>query len=177
MHNKLIGSLVFLIVIFSTNNIFAQDIKIGVVNIALLLEQAPQARAASQALEKEFAPQQAALTKLAKTMDKKQKDYQRNKLVMSETQRLTTEREISMLNRDIQRKRNDIQELVNIRRNEKLVNLQNIVNAGIRKLGEEENFDLILYEGIAYTNKRIDVTQQVLGFLNDQYKQQRTSFN
>jgi len=38
-------------------------------------------------------------------------------------------------------------------------------------------YDLILYEGIAFTNNRIDVTQAVLDFLNKDFAKQKTEFN
>lgn len=156
---------------------FAQEVKLGVVNVGLLLEKAPQAVAASQKLEQEFGSQQQELKQLAKSLEKKQADYQKNKLVMSDSQKATAEREITMMTRDIQRKRNDIQELVNIRRNEELASLQNIVNQAIKQIGKDEGFDLILYEGIAYTNNRLDVTQKVLDYLKKEQKNARSGFN
>jgi outer membrane protein len=155
---------------FFTTVGFAQQLKIGVVNVGLLLEQTPQAKAASKSLEKEFAPQQAQLTRLVQQMEKKQKNFQKNKLVMSESQLQFSQREIEVLNRDMQRKKNDIQELVNIKRNEKLVSLQNVVNQAIKEVGKQEKLDLILYEGIAYTNNRLDVTKKVLEHLKKKYR-------
>lgn len=157
--------------------VHAKEVKLGVVNVGLLLEKAPQAQNASKSLEKEFGPQQAELTKLAKKLETKQKDYQKNKLILSDAQKGASEREISLMTRDIQRKRNDIQELVNIRRNEELAKLQKMVNQGIKAIGKKEGFDLILYEGIAYTNKTLDVTQKVLDYLREEDKKQRTGFN
>lgn len=155
----------------------AKEVKLGVVNVGLLLEKAPQAKNASKNLEKEFGPQQAKLTQLAKKLETKRKDYQKNKLILSDAQKSASEREISMMTRDIQRKRNDIQELVNIRRNEELTKLQKLVNQGIKAIGKKEGFDLILYEGIAYTNHSLDVTQKVLNYLKEEDKKQRAGFN
>lgn len=66
---------------------------------------------------------------------------------------------------------------MNIRRNEELAKLQKIVNQGIKAIGKKEGFDLILYEGIAYTNNSLDVTQKVLDYLREEDKQQRAGFN
>lgn len=151
--------------------------KLGVVNVALLLEQAPQAKSASSNLEKEFSPQQAELKVLANKLDKQQNDYQKNKSVMSDSQQMTKEREMTMMSREIQRRRNDIQELLNLRRNEELSKLQSIVNDSIKAIGKQQGFDLILYEGIAYTNDRVDVTQDVLKHLESVSKKQRSEFN
>lgn len=174
---KWLAILVGSVFVFLSGQTLAQPAKLGVVNVAQLLEKAPQAQAAGQNLEKEFGPQQAELKKLAKKLEKKQQDYQKNQLVMSDSQKVTIEREISMMSRDIQRKRNDIQELVNIRRNEELAALQSLVNQAIKEIGKQQKFDLILYEGIAYTNNRLDITQSVLEYLEKEYKKKRSNFN
>ncbi len=177
MKNTLVIYLSFMLLMFSTASFASSTIKLGVVNVALLLEKAPQARQASANLEKEFAPQQQELKRSAKTLEKKRSDYQKNKMLLTGHQQTAKEREIVMLTREIQRRQNDIQELVNIRRNEELAKLQNIVNQAIKAIGKRQNFDLILYEGIAFTNNRFDVTQDVLGYLKENHSQNRSGFN
>ncbi|MBN2865508.1 MAG: OmpH family outer membrane protein [Thiotrichales bacterium] len=163
---------------FSANALAEESpVKLGVVNVALLLEQAPQAKNASSNLEKEFSPQQAELKSLGSKFEKQQSDYQKNKAVMSDSQKMTKERELTMMTREIQRRRNDVQELLNLRRNEELAKLQSIVNDAIKAIGKQQSFDLILYEGIAYTNNRVDVTQDVLKHLQDMSNKQRSEFN
>ena len=175
---KLLQLIVFSMIAFNFNaSANASPAKIGVVNVALLLEQAPQAKNASAELEKEFSPQQAELKVLANKLEKQQNDYQKNQSVMSEGQQMTKEREMTMMSREIQRRRNDIQELLNLRRNEELAKLQSIVNDSIKAIGKQQSFDLILYEGIAYTNDRVDVTQDVLKHLESVSKKQRSEFN
>lgn len=151
--------------------------KLGVVNVGLLLEQAPQAKQASANLEKEFGPQQTELKAAAKDLEQKQQEYQKNKMLLTDAQKATKEREITMLTREVQRKQNDIQELVNIRRNEELAKLQSLVNQAIKEIGKQQSFDLILYEGIAYTNNRLDVTQAVLDYLKKLNNEKRSGFN
>ena len=165
------------VMVFSMSAFAETPVKLGVVNVALLLEQAPQAKNATANLEKEFTPQQIELKSLASKLEKKQSDYQKNKAVMSESQQMTKEREVTMMTREIQRRRNDVQELLNLRRNEELAKLQIIVNDAIKAIGKNQGFDLILYEGIAYTNNRVDVTQDVLKHLQTMTQKQRSDFN
>lgn len=143
----------------------AEEVKVRVVNVAKLLDQAPQAKDASAALEREFSPQQRELNKLSDEIDKLARDYEKNKTVMSEAQRELKERDIVMKKRDLQRRRNDVQELLNIRRNEELSKLQDLVNVAIKAVGERDGYDLILYDGIAYTRDTIDITPTVLNYL------------
>ena len=177
MH-KLFKSYLSIALMLVAFNVWAESsVKLGVVNVALLLEQAPQAKTADARLKKEFEPQQAELKGLAGKLEKIQSNYQKNKMVMGEAQKVTKEREITMLTREIQRRRNDIQELLNIRRNEELAKLQNVVNDAIKAIGQKQKFDLILYEGIAYTNERIDVTKDVLSHLKTVSDKKRSEFN
>ncbi|NPA71896.1 MAG: OmpH family outer membrane protein [Gammaproteobacteria bacterium] len=177
MQNILKVVLSVMVIALASNVQAETPVKLGVVNVALLLEKAPQARMADAILKKEFAPQQAELKGLASKLEKQQAKYQKNKSVMSDGQKLMKERELTMLTRDIQRRRNDVQELLNIRRNEELAQLQNIVNDAIKSIGEKQSFDLILYEGIAYTNNRVDITDDVLNHLKTLSKKQRSDFN
>jgi outer membrane protein len=155
----------------------AGAVKVGVVNVAVLLEESPQAKSASAGLEQEFSVQQQELISLNNQMEQKQRELNRDRLAMTESQQNLREREIAILGREIQRKRNDVQELLNIRRNEELARLQNVVNDAIREVGQREGFDLILYEGIAYTSSRIDLTEQVLRYMTELHEQPRSSFN
>lgn len=174
----------FLIVAFSLLAMISQanaaedkPVKLGVVNVALLLEQAPQAELATEKLKKEFSKEQQELKNLAKKLESEQAEYEKNKTVMSNAQRATKERELTMMTREIQRRRNDVQELINLRRNEELAKIQNLVNEAIKTIGEKQGFDLILYEGIAYTNSRIDVTKDVLQYLRTESQKKRSDFN
>lgn len=155
----------------------AEGAKVGVVNVNILIEQAPQAQAASERLEKEFAPQQAQLHKLVKKLEKLQNAYQKNGLTLSAEQKAAKEREIALLTREIQRRRADIQELVNLRRNEELAKLQALINQAIHQIGEKEHYDLILYDGIAFSSKRIDLTPKILAHLKQLQKQKKAAFN
>lgn len=151
--------------------------KVGVVNVNLLIEQAPQAKAASQRLEQEFAPQQKQLQQLVQKLEKLRGNYQKNKLTLSPEQQAVKEREIALLTREIQRRRADIQELVNLRRNEELAKLQALINQAIREIGRKEQFDLILYDGIAFSSQRIDLTQKILSYLKRLEKQKKAALN
>jgi len=152
-------------------------VKVGVVNVAVLLEESPQAKSASAGLEQEFSAQQQELINLNSQMEQKQSELNRDRLAMTESQQNLREREVAILGREIQRKRNDVQELLNIRRNEELAKLQNVVNDAIRAVGQREGFDLILYEGIAFTSSRIDLTEQVLQYMTELHEQPGSNFN
>ncbi|TPW09091.1 MAG: outer membrane protein, partial [Halothiobacillaceae bacterium] len=51
---------------------------------------------------------------------------------------------------------------LNFRRNEEIGKLQALVKQIIEKVGKDEKYDLILFDGIAYANERIDLTDKIL---------------
>lgn len=151
--------------------------KLAVVNVNFVLQNMPQAIDASKLFEQEFIPQQESLKNMAMDLESKQQDLQKNQLVMTDAQKQAAQRDITNMSRDLQRKQNDMQEQINIRRNESMMSLQKLVNEAINQIGKEQKLDLVLYDGIAYTNPKLDITKQVLAYLEAAYKSKRENFN
>ena len=157
---RVISSLVFFIA--CTTHVLAQDIKLGFVDTARVLKEAPQAERARQKLESEFAPRDEKIVdmqKQLKTLDDKQA---RDIAVMSDTAKRDLERDIIALRRDIKRAREEFTEDFNLRRNEELTRLQKIIYENTVSVAKEQGFDLILSDSVLYTSKRIDITEVVL---------------
>ena len=72
----------------------AQALKIGFVNFGRLLEESPQAKAAQPALEAEFLPRQRDVAAQQKSLQEKSEKLTKEAAVMSEADRLRTEREV-----------------------------------------------------------------------------------
>ena len=51
---------------------------------------------------------------------------------------------------------------LNLRRNEEMNKLLAAVQQAIEGIGKEQNYDLIVYEGVAYASSTIDLTDKVL---------------
>ena len=138
-----------------------ESLRIGVVNVTRLLEQAPQAQAAMGALQEEFAPRQREIAALQQDLQTKQETYQRDGAVMGETERLNLEREIRDGERDLTREQNEYIEDLNIRRNEELSNLQRSLLEEVQAYAQSEGYDLVVADVLYYSNA-IDITDAVL---------------
>jgi outer membrane protein len=102
--------------------------KIGVVNVARLLQEAPQAQAASQALETEFASTQArSAGAWSATSRHARSRLQKDGATMAEAERRNQEKALRDGQRDFARKQNEFIEDLNVRRNEALGQLQRSV--------------------------------------------------
>ena len=99
-------------------------------------------------------------------MQKQIKDIEtsidKDALKMSEADRKNKERDASNLKIDFQRKQRELREDVNLRKNEELGALQDRINKAVTAVSEAEAYDLVVYGGVAYANKKIDITDKVL---------------
>ena len=140
----------------------AQEVKIGVVNVPVLMEQAPQARVAMAALEEEFQPRQRAI--LAKQTEFKELSdrVQRDIAVMGETERRNAEKELRDLQREVTRLQTEFQEDLNLRRNEELGNLQRSLLKEVQDYAEAAGFDLVVGDGVLYASTAVNITENVL---------------
>lgn len=138
------------------------EMKIGYVNAARLLEEAPQAEAATQRLKKEFAPREESVVVLKKELTQLEDQARRNADVMSEADRVKLERDIRDKQRELRRIQDEFREDLNLRRNDEIGKLQQLIKEIIQSVAKQEQYDLVLYEGIAFASDKIDLTDKIL---------------
>ena len=139
--------------------------KIGYVSTERILRDSAPAARAQKKLEAEFARREQELTKVGEQLKRLQDDLDKNGLTMPETQRRNKERDFNELNRDFQRKRRELQEDANQRKNEELASIVDTANRVIRQIAEVEKYDVILQD-VVFFNPRIDITDQVIKALD-----------
>jgi outer membrane protein len=139
----------------------AKEVKIGFVNVAQILQEAPQAEEARKRLEQEFAPRDKRLVNQQKELEKLQEKLNRDAAVMSESERSKLEREILSKQRELKRAQDEFREDFNLRRNEELGKLQREIFEAIKALAKEEDYDLLLTDGVVYASDKVDVTEKV----------------
>lgn len=147
--------------------VFAQQIKIGFVNIARLISEAPQATTAMAALQEEFAPRQRELVALQTTFQEKQEQLQRDLEVMGPEERQSAERDLRKEERQLARSLEELNEDANLRRNEELAKLQREILREVATYAREAGYDLVLGEGVFYASSAVDITSDVLTRLQD----------
>lgn len=137
------------------------DLKIGFVNIPAVLEKAPQAEKAKKRLEAKFSPRDKQLVSQQKEIQNLEERMTRDASIMSDTERGNLEREIMTKKRDAKRSQQEFSEDFNVSRNEELGKLQRRIVEAIREIAKDQNFDLLLTDGVIYASDKIDVTAQV----------------
>ncbi|HEU4601628.1 MAG TPA: OmpH family outer membrane protein [Steroidobacteraceae bacterium] len=146
------------------------EMKIAVVNVPRLLDEAPQAKAAMQALSDEFAPRQREIVAQQKDLKAKEEKLQRDGAVMAENERNRAEKDLRDGQRDLQRKQNEYVEDLNLRRNEEIGKLQRSLLQEVQSYAKGANYDLVVGDGVLYASQALDITPQVLSALQARAK-------
>lgn len=147
----------------------AQELKIGVVNVPLLMDRAPQTKAAMDALQEEFAPRQREFAAKAKELEDFTAKVQKDAAVMGETERRNAEKELRDLQREVARLQNEFQEDLNLRQNEELGNLQRALLGEVQKYAQEQGYDLVVGDGVLFASNAVNITAEVLQAIETSY--------
>jgi len=143
------------------SSVQAAGIKVGFVNVARILEKAPQAEQAKVLLEKEFSPRNKRLLASQKVIKKLDEKLVRDVKLMSETEARRLQRDVLEKKRALKRDQEEFREDFNLRRNEELAKLQRLVFEAIKGLSESEKYDLVLHDGVVYASGTVDITVKV----------------
>jgi outer membrane protein len=141
-------------------------LKIGVIDEATLLQQAPQTQSMRDALQAEFAPRQRDIVNMQQDLQKKQDTYKRDASVMGDAERTDLERQIRDGERDLQRAADALREDLNARQNEEMQKLSHLLVQEVGDYAKSKGYDLVL-TNVVYANSSVDITDEVLGVLKE----------
>ena len=160
---------VALIAVFTVPSI-AQELKIGVVNVPVLMERAPQAKLAMDALQEEFAPRQREILAKQKEYEELGEKVQRDVAVMGETERRNAESDLRNLQREVTRLQNEFREDLNLRRNDDLGKLQSALLEEVQNFAKSAGFDLVVGDGVLYASTAVNITDDVLKAMESNFQ-------
>jgi len=135
--------------------------KIGFVSTERILRDSKPAKAAQAKIESEFKRRDDELQRLSSSLRSQAEKFDKDAPVLSESDRVKRQRELSNLDMDLQRKRREFQEDFNRRRNEEFSGIVTKANDAIKRIAEQENYDLIIQDAVT-VNPRIDITDKVI---------------
>ena len=144
----------------------AQEFRVGFVNTERIMREAAAAKSASAKLEQEFSKREKELIDQGTALKALADKLERDAPTLSESQRVTRQKQLVDQDRDIQRKRREFQEDLNARRNEELQAVIERANRIVKQVAETEKYDLVLQEPVVYVNPKHDITDKVIKALN-----------
>jgi outer membrane protein len=135
--------------------------KIGFVNTERILRESAPAKAAQAKIEAEFKRRDDELQRLTQSLRTQADKLDKDAPVLSESDRVKRQRTLTTQDTDLQRKRREFQEDFNRARNEEFSGIVEKANAAIKRIAEQENYDLIIQDAVT-VNPRIDITEKVI---------------
>lgn len=155
----------FALVTILNSNVVAAELKVGYVQVDKILQEAPQTAESGKKLEREFSPRSQELDRTQKQIRDIEVGLDKEGVTLSESERRNKERDVSNLKIEFQRKQRELREDINLRKNEELSVLQDRINKAVQTVSETDGYDLVVYGGVAYASKKIDITDKVLKLL------------
>lgn len=155
-----------LLLLLPVQTVSAQEpgYKIGFVNTARVLKEAPQARKVEERLKAEFGPREAQLKEKRQEILSIEGELKTDSKLSSNTRR-KLEREIRLKVSQLKFLEQEFREDQNLRRNEEIRELQQVISNVLKVQGDDGKFDLILTEGVSYVSEQIDITAQTIEML------------
>ena len=110
------------------------------------------------------------MDKLQAELKKLEEEYKRNELVMTKDKLDELKNEIIGKLQVFKQKESEFNRDVNAARNEKLGELQKTIKGIIADIAEDEEYDLILSEGVVHVSDKLDITGKVLKKMKKSFK-------
>lgn len=148
-------------------------ISIAVVNVTYLMENAPEAELASQALKAKFSPKELELAKEQDEITQLETARDRSRSQWTEEETRTAEREIRSLKRNRARTLEDFREELRFARDAALDGVQKGVFLAIEEVRIERNIDIVIQEYVS-ASARVDMTPYVITHLKNKLKQRQS---
>ncbi len=145
--------------------VYANDLRIGVVDTERILRESVPAVQAEKKIEKEFEARDQEMKKIAKQVKEIQGYFEKEGMTLLDAEHRSKERELANLNVTLQRMQREFREDLNLRKNEELALVLARANKAIKAIAESEKYDLVLQESV-YRNPKIDITDKVLQYLS-----------
>ncbi len=150
---------------------YAADFKVGFVNVAIVLDQAPQAAQARARIEREFAPRDREILSQQQQIRALEDKLVKNAAVLSASERERQEAELRQLKRELRRSQEEFREDLNLRRSQELSALQRMVTEVIQDMARGEEYDLIMTDGVVFAGDKVNITKRVIERMKSDFKE------
>lgn len=154
--------------IFFTPVATADSLKIGVVDINLLLEKYIEEKDIYSLLNEEFLARDQYLLKKRDQIESLRRELVSGSSDSSSMREL--ERDIVNLEREFVRVSNDTRQEFNLRKNEELYKLQREINTAILQYAQDYDYDLILESGLLFAKEALYLTEPIFESLVGEVK-------
>lgn len=152
----------------------ATDLKIGVVDRQVIMQDSLYAKNVTEKMKKEFGGRQDAIIAKDKELRSKFEALERDKEILSDSERTSKEREIVTMEQKLREENNSLQEDLQHRQEKESAAFNKVLGDVLSDIAKEEKLDLILDQQVAaYNNRKGDFTYKALQLMDKRYKEDK----
>ena len=152
------------------NSALADSLKIGYLNLDHVLTSSPQFIQANQLVVKEFQPQENQLKQLAGDIQAQVTEFNQNKGALDKAALNQQLKVIARLEKELKTKAGRIKKALQQRNTQELQKIQDLINQAIQQIATDKQYDLILYQEVAYASDKVNISSQVSQKLREMFK-------
>ncbi|MFI4918210.1 MAG: OmpH family outer membrane protein [Legionellales bacterium] len=143
--------------------VFADAVKIGVVDLQKIMQTSSQMKDIQQKLETEFKPRRDKLVAMETTLKSDMEKFKRDAAVLSATQKKELEKKIVASQQQFERDGQQYQQELSTAHNEAMEGLYSKVRSAISTIASSDKYELIIQKDAApYSSDTLDVTDKVI---------------
>ena len=143
-------------------SVFSETIKIGYIDTEKVVNNLPQYQRSVDKISKEFEPKKQELLDLFKHIELlRAKIKTINESENNETLQIQLSK-LALLEQNFKQETEFWQETMNNKKIELLQKIEMLINKTISELAISENYDLILYENVAFVSDKVNITNKVI---------------
>lgn len=167
---KKISYLLVFIILLAGQSAYAENIKIGFVDLIKALNESDSGKKAKADLESLIKSKQTAINEKGNAIEKLQSDFEKQSSVLSSEARKSKEKELEKLIIGYKRLVSDSHNEVKKRENEFTGEIIKEIRAIVEKIGQENGYTMIIenIDGlILYSKKGLDLTKTIVKRYNE----------
>ena len=151
-----------LLLLFVSISVCAETIKIGYIDSNQVINNLPQYQQSINKISKDFEPKKQELLDLFKHIELlRTKINSINKSEKKENLQVELSK-LTALEESFKQETEFWQDTMNNRKIDLLQKIEQLINETINELATSENYDLILYENVAYVSDEVNITKKVI---------------
>ena len=154
----------FLVAVFGlviSSGLSAAELKVGVVQLQKLVGESSQSQKAQADLKRDFQPRETKLVNEQNELKKMEEKLEKDAAIMSDADKRKLQKDLIDRGREFKRGMDEMRQDYSMRANQEMAKIQKAVQEAISSVAKEQNFDLVLVDGVAFARDTLDITSQV----------------
>jgi len=164
-----------MLVLVSAFPVSAEDHRVGAVDISRIYKESFQVQSAAVQLENEFDQRRLELMAIVGEVDFLKQQLAGGAGEVTGAARAEVEQMLQAKEAELAQGEKAWGDDLEKRRAEETRNFKRALRETLKRIGEARGFDLILVDGIGYVSLSVDLTDEVIAWINDQYRRDQNA--